>query len=251
MYDMYTVTSVKPVDKITVDPSSVTILEGQSVTITATITPSDATFTEVDWTTSDETIATVDFNGTITAIKTGICYVYATSTDGNQIQGRVKVTVKPSIPATSVVLNMSEMVLLPGQTEAANARLKPTRSTDKVTWITGDPCVATVDSNGVVKAIGQGQTEIYCVADSGVEASFTVIVPALNATMITVEQYDTYVLDVFGATENIKWYTNNRRIATVDANGNVIGRSVGTTTITAKVNGKVLYCRVTVTKIKK
>lgn len=251
VYDMYTVTSVKPVDKITVDPSSVTILEGQSVTITATITPSDATFTEVDWTTSDETIATVDFNGTITAIKTGICYVYATSTDGNQIQGRVKVTVKPSIPATSVVLNMSEMVLLPGQTEAANARLKPTRSTDKVTWITGDPCVATVDSNGVVKAIGQGQTEIYCVADSGVEASFTVIVPALNATMITVEQYDTYVLDVFGATENIKWYTNNRRIATVDANGNVIGRSVGTTTITAKVNGKVLYCRVTVTKIKK
>lgn len=143
------------------------------------------------------------------------------------------------------------MVLLPGQTEAANARLKPSKSTDGVTWITGDPCVATVNKNGVVTAKGQGQTEIYCIADSGVESSFTVIVPALNSSKITLEQYDSYVLDVFGATEKIKWYTNNKRIATVDANGNVIARGVGTTTITAKVNGKVLYCKVTVTKIKK
>ena len=73
----------------------------------------------------------------------------------------------------------------------------------------------------------------------------------LNSSKITLEQYDSYVLDVFGATENIKWYTNNRRIATVDANGNVIARGVGTTTITAKVNGKILYCKVTVVKIKK
>ncbi len=251
VYDTYTLTSVKPVESVTVDPSSVTILEGQTADIKATVKPSDATFGEVDWTSSDETIATVDFNGTITGIKSGICYVYATSTDGNKIQGRVKVTVKPSVPATAVVLNTSEMILLPGQTEAAEVRMKPTKATDKVTWISGDPCVAVVDSNGIVTAKGQGQTEIYCVADSGVEASFTVIVLALNSTNITLEQYDTYVLDVFGATENIKWYTNNRRIATVDNNGNVIGRSVGTTTITANVNGKILYCRVTVTKIKK
>lgn len=251
VYDTYTLTSVKPVESIKVEPNLVTVLEGQFADVKATVTPSDATFNEVDWTSSDESIATVDFNGTIKGVKAGICYVYATSTDGNKIQGRVKVTVKPAIPATSVVLNTSKMVLLPGQTEKALARLKPTKSTDNVEWISGDPCVAVVDKNGIVTAKGQGQTEIYCVADSGVEASFTVIVPALNATNITLEQYDTYVLDVFGATEKIQWYTNNRRIATVDANGNVIGRSVGTTTITAKVNGKVLYCRVTVTKIKK
>ena len=83
------------------------------------------------------------------------------------------------------------------------------------------------------------------------ESSFKVIVLALNSTNITVEQYDSYILDVFGATEDIKWYTNNIRIATVDANGKVIGRSVGKTTITAKVNGKILRCTVTVTKIKK
>ena len=251
VYDTYTLTSVKPVEKVTVAPSSVTVLEGQSVDINATVTPSDATFNEVDWTSSDDTIASVDFNGTITGKKAGICYVFATSTDGNNIQGKVKVTVKPAVPATSVVINTTEMVLLPGQTEAAQARLKPTKSTDGIEWVSGDPCVATVDQNGVVTAKGQGQTEIYCIADSGVESSFTVIVLALNSSKITVEQYDSYVLDVFGATEKIKWYTNNNRIATVDSSGNVIGRSVGTTTIMARVNGKVLYCRVTVTKIKK
>ena len=251
VYDTYTLTVVKPVEKVTVEPSSVTILEGQEINIDVTVTPSDATFTEVDWTSSNVEVATVDFNGTITGVKTGICYVYATSTDGNNIQGIVKVTVKPAVPATDVVINTDEMVLLPGQTQAAKARLKPTKSTDGIEWITGDPTVATVDQNGIVTAKGQGETEIYCVADSGVESSFKVIVLALNSTNITVEQYDSYILDVFGATENIKWYTNNIRIATVDSNGKVIGRSVGKTTITAKVNGKILRCTVTVTKIKK
>ena len=251
VYDTYSLTVVKPVEKITVEPSSVTILEGQEVNIKVTVTPADATFTEVDWTSSNEEVARVDFNGTITGVKTGICYVYATSTDGNNIQGKVKVTVKPAVPATEVVINTDEMVLLPGQTQAAKARLKPTKSTDGVEWISGDPTVATVDKNGIVTAKGQGETEIYCVADSGVESSFKVIVLALNSTNITVEQYDSYILDVFGATEDIKWYTNNIRIATVDANGKVIGRSVGKTTITARVNGKILRCTVTVTKIKK
>ncbi len=251
VFDTYTITVVKPVENVTVDPSSVTILEGQEIQINVSVTPEDATFTEVEWTSSDDTIARVDFNGVITGLKAGICYVYATSTDGNSIQGRVKVTVKPAIPATEVVINTDQMVLLPGQTQVAKARLKPSKSTDKIEWVSGDPTVATIDENGIVTARGQGETEIYCIAESGIESSFKVVVLALNSTNITVEQYDSYILDVFGATENIKWYTNNIRIATVDNNGKVIGRSVGKTTITAKVNGKILRCTVTVTKIKK
>ena len=54
--------------------------------------------------------------------------------------------------------------------------------------------IKTVDKYGVVTARGQGQTEIYCIADSGVEASFTMIVLGLNSSSITVEQYDSYIL---------------------------------------------------------
>ena len=73
----------------------------------------------------------------------------------------------------------------------------------------------------------------------------------MNATEITVEQYDSYILDVFGATEDITWYTGNIRVATVTKDGKITGRSVGSTIITAKVNGKILRCKVNVVKIDK
>ena len=140
--------------------------------------------------------------------------------------------------------------MLPGQTRPLTVRLKPTKSTDNVSWVSGDTSVATVDSKGNVYAKGQGITTIYCIADSGIEDSCEVIVLALNASKITLEQYDYYNLDVFGATETISWYTSNARVATVSG-GKVIARSTGSCIITAKVNGKVLYCTVNVTKIKK
>lgn len=248
--DSVVITSVRPVQSVTVNPTSVTVMEGGEVTVNVTVTPNNATFKEVDWVSSDPTIATVDFNGTITGVTAGVCYVTATSSDGNNIQARVKVTVRPAIPATSVVINSSSITMLPGQSRTLTARLKPTKSTDGYTWVSGDTSIATVDSNGNVYAKGQGVTEIYCIADSGIESSCEVIVLALNATSITLEQYDYYNLDVFGATESIKWYTNNARVATV-TNGKVIARSVGTCYITASVNGKILYCKVTVTKINK
>ncbi len=251
IWDSITIRVVKAVSSITVSPSSVTLLEGKSQDVDATVSPSDATYTEVDWTSSNEEVATVDHNGTITGVKAGICYVYATSTDGNEVAGRVKVTIKPAIAATGVVINASQVVLLPGNTRTLSVRLKPSSSTDGYSWISSDTSVATVDSNGVVTAIGQGNAEIYCVAASGVESYCEVIVLAMNATEITVEQYDSYILDVFGATEDIKWYTGNNRVATVTADGEVIGRSVGSTIITAKVNGKILRCKVNVVRIVK
>lgn len=248
--DSVTLTAVRPVESISVSPSSVTIMEGSSVDINVSVTPSNATFSDVDWASSDNEVAKVDFNGTITGVKAGICYVTATSTDGNNIQGKVKVTVKPAIPATSVTINSSSITMLPGQTRQLTARLKPTKSTDGYTWVSGDTSIVTVDQNGNVYAKGQGITEVYCIADSGIEDSCEIIVLALNSTNITLEQYDYYDLDVFGATETIKWYTSNARVATV-VNGHVIARSTGSCYITAKVNGKVLYCKVTVTKIQK
>ncbi len=251
IFDTCIITSIRPVQSITVSPSYVTLMEGSSQAVTATITPNNATIKDLDWSSSDESIAKVDYNGEITGVKSGICYVYAKSTDGNNIVGTVKVTVKPAVPATGITINSSSLTMLPGQSDTLTYRIKPTKTTDGVTWYSSDKSVVTVSATGVVTAKGQGNAVIYCVTSSGVESQCTINVLSLNSSNITVEQYDSYILDVFGATENIKWYTNNARVATVSANGTVIGRSVGTTTITAKVNGKILYCKVTVTKIKK
>lgn len=251
IFDSVTITSIWPVTSITVSPTYVTVIEGQSAQVTATVYPSNASIKDIDWTSSNPSVATVDYNGEITGVTAGICYVYATSTDGNDIVGTVKVTVKRAVPATSVVINASEITMFPGQTRELTARVRPSTSTDGKYWISSDTTVATVSNTGVVTARGQGNAVIYCYTDSGVESQCQVNVLALNSSSITIEQYDNYQLDVFGSTDTIVWYTNNNRIATVDSNGQVIGRSVGTTTITAKVNGKLLYCRVTVTKLKR
>lgn len=251
IFDTIVLQSIRPVSTITVSPSYVTVIEGQSQRVTATISPADATIQEIEWSSSDPEVAVVDYNGEITGVSAGICYVYAKSTDGNDIVGTVKVTVKRAVPATSIVINASSVTMFPGQTRPLSARVRPSNSTDNSMWVSSDTSVATVDGNGVVTARGQGNCIIYCVAESGVEDECEVNVLALNSTSITLEQYDNYILDIYGCTERITWYTNNNRIATVDNNGKVIARGVGSTTIVARVNGKLLYCRVTVTKIKK
>lgn len=242
---------IKGVTSISVSPSYVTMLNGNTVNVTATVSPSDATIKNIAWSSSDESIAIVDYNGGITGINPGICYVYAKSTDGNNITATVKVTIRPVVAATSVKISSGNLTLLPGQSSSLKYKLKPSNSTDTVEWVSSDPAVATVSSKGIVTAKGQGNCEIYCISESGAEGVCQINVLSLSASKITLEQYDSHILDVFGSTGTIKWYSNNLRVATVSSNGTVIGRMPGTTTIMAKANGKVLYCTVTVTKIKK
>ena len=250
LYDTCQITVIKPVGSIVIQPSSVTVSEGKTARVTATVYPADASIQDIEWSSSDPTVATVDYNGEITGITKGICKIFATSSDGNNIVGVCRVTVKETVPATGITINSKNITMLPGQTRALSARIKPARSTEGIYWVSGDTSVATVSADGVVTARGQGMTEIYCISDeTGVESSCEVIVLAMNATFITLGQYDTFDLDVFVSTERIRWYSNNKRVATVTTSGQVVARMPGTTTITAKVNGKILYCTVTVTTI--
>lgn len=251
VYDSMQVEIVKSVTSVLVNPSSISIPEGRTKNLTVSVSPDDATYRDVEWYSDNTSVATVDGGGQVSGISAGTCKVYAKSVDGSNILGACRVSVTPTIAATGVVINSKNITMMPGQTRKLTARLKPTKSTESVEWVSGDTSVATVSSNGTVTAKGQGQTEIYAISnETGVESSCEVIVLALNATYVTLEQYDTYDLDVFGATENIKWYSNNKRVATVSSSGRIVGRMCGTTTITAKVNGKVLYCTVKVTTMK-
>ena len=76
--------------------------------------------------------------------------------------------------------------------------MKPSNSTDTVEWVSSDPAVATVSSIGIVTAKGQGNCEIYCISESGAEGVCQINVLSLSASKITLEQYDSHILDVFG-----------------------------------------------------
>ena len=250
--DSYTLTVIRPVTRINLNRSTATMIEGDEISLRAEVLPTDATLRGVEWSSSDPTVAIVDVNENVTALKPGRVQITATSIDGNNISATCRITVNSFVPTTTVRINSSNVTLLSGQTRTLSARLLPTRTTESVLWVSADSSVATVSTNGTITARGQGVTQIYAISDvTGIESYCTVVVLAMNANSIVLEQYDNYILDVFGATEKVKWYTNNSRIATVDQNGKVVGRKAGTTTIVAKVNGKTLSCNVTVVEMKK
>lgn len=86
----------KLVTGINVTAAKPEIAPGKTTTVTAAVTPADATRQIVKWTSSDETIATVTFNGTVVAKKgaEGKVTITATSTDGSNVTGSTEITVK-------------------------------------------------------------------------------------------------------------------------------------------------------------
>lgn len=86
----------KLVTGINVTADKPEIAPGKTTTVTAAVTPADATRQIVKWTSSDETIATVTFNGTVVAKKgaEGKVTITATSTDGSNVTGSTEITVK-------------------------------------------------------------------------------------------------------------------------------------------------------------
>lgn len=92
-------TDNRPVAELKVTPTSVTLEEGKSTTVTTSIRPTDAKNKTLSWGSSDLSIATVS-NGTIKAIKPGSCKIVISTTDGSGINVTVGVTVtkKPDPP---------------------------------------------------------------------------------------------------------------------------------------------------------
>ena len=145
--------------------------------LTATVLPEDATNKAVTWTTSDPTVATVDENGLVTAVATGVATITATTTDGTNLEANCAVTVIQL--ATSVALNKTEATIEVGVQEQLTATVLPEDATNKaVIWTTSDPTVATVDENGLVTAVAAGTATITATTTDGtnLEASCAVTV---------------------------------------------------------------------------
>lgn len=83
----------KPVEIITLSMTTAKMKVGEELTLTATITPDDATNKELNWTTSNGDAATVDENGKVSAVGTGTATITATATDGSGVAASCEVTV--------------------------------------------------------------------------------------------------------------------------------------------------------------
>ncbi len=243
---------VNPVTAITIEPSTVRLLVGESQIVNAIIYPEDASIKDVTWESSDENIAVVDEAGEIFALSPGKCKVTATSTDGNDVKGVCWVYVTPVINISSLKINSSEIYMLTGKSRQLSVRVRPAVNTDSYEWYSTDTGVVVVDSNGVITTVGPGTAEVVVESDAaGVLSTCVIHSLDISRTSITLEQYDKYWMDVLGTTDRVTWRSSNPRVCTVSASGEVVARMAGTTTITAVVHDKTLTCVVRVTNIQR
>ena len=150
----------------------------------AKMTPEDATDVKLAYLSSDESVATVDESGNVTAVGVGECTITttivadttATAEDAGvdsemlvvpeNAKAETKVTVGKAIE--SITLDSNEGVLTVGNTHTIKATVFPEDATDKaVTWKSSDESIATVDAEGNVTAKGTGNVTIMAVNSDG------------------------------------------------------------------------------------
>nr|WP_246354247.1 Ig-like domain-containing protein [Paenibacillus phytohabitans] len=242
-----TVTKV-PVDSVSLDAADVKLELGRTRQLKATVTPSDASFQGVTWTSSDESIATVSSAGLITAKGIGNTDITVTTDDGGKTaQAPVTVT---DVHTASITLNKSSLRFRAGETEALTATVLPEDAKDKaLIWTTSDSSVATVNDSGTVTAIANGTATLTVSASDGVAAPVTIpvtVADVLNVTGITLTP-SSVIVDAGKTTQlttelhpssadnpAVSWSSSDPTIAVVDESGLVTTLRAGTAVITVK-----------------
>lgn len=153
------------VSGITLDQSEISLTPGESSQLTATVTPPDATDASVVWSSGDESVATVDNTGKVTAVGKGETIITATTTD-HGLTATCKVTV--TIPVTGITCDQESVTLLDGATAKLNFTVLPKNASNtNITLISSDPSVATVDKDGTVKGLKAGTAVITATTEDG------------------------------------------------------------------------------------
>ena len=107
--------------------------------------------------------------------------------------------------------------------------------------------IATVSSKGVITAKKKGKAVITAKSSSVIfKVTLTVKNPKLNYTKKTIKKNKSFKLKVTGGSGKIIYITSNKKIATIKGKGKIIGKKKGKATITVKVCGLKLKCKVTV-----
>ena len=241
------------VTEVTLDKTELTLTEGETGTLTATVKPDNADNRKVMWSSDKTDVATVGGDGRVTAVKAGEAVVTVTTEDGGKTAS-CKVTVKSkAVNVTEVTLDKTELTLTEGETETLTATVKPDNADNKkVTWSSDKTDVATVDGAGRVTAMKAGEAVITVTTeDGGKTASCKVTVKAkvVPVTGVDVKPWSV-TIGANGTTKltctvapsnatnrNVRWESDNPSVATVDSDGNVRAVSAGVAKVSAVTEG--------------
>ena len=215
----------------------------------------------VAWTSSDESVATVDATGMVVAVSAGEADITASVTD-SEMSAVCKVTVKVAAKDITVPDNL-DVKLNDGNETTVEATVSPADATDvKVSYASTDEAVATVDKDGRVQVLQPGECDIVTtltqegekVAEkkTHIKAYYEVEDITLDKTEGVLTAGNTVILNTAVLPEEaadettVTWTSSDEKIATVDENGKVTAIAAGEATITAAAGEKNATYKLTV-----
>ena len=218
------------------------------------------------WTSSDESVATVDETGTVTAVAAGEAEITAAVKD-TEMQDVCVITVKVSAKELKVPDTL-EVKLNDTDETAIEAKCEPKDASNiSFDFASSDEEVATVDKDGKVKVLKAGECDITTtlLQDGEKVTEKTTYVKAFyEVESITLDSNEgkltvgnshtikaTVAPDEVAAETTIEWSSSNEKVATVDSNGKVTAISSGNATITATAGEESANYEVTVEQPKK
>ena len=170
---------------VSLNKSVTSIIIGDTETLIASITPDDATYKSLTWSSSNEAIATVNAAGIVTAITQGKATITVTTVDGGFTATCNVTIVETILSVTGVTLNKETATLVIGDTETLIATLNPEYAYNQaVTWSSSNEAVASVDASGLVTAIAKGTAIItVTTVDGGYTATCELTVTPIMFTV--------------------------------------------------------------------
>lgn len=252
-----TFTITQAVTSIKLDTTSKTMYVGETFRITYSVKPINASNTELNWSSSDTSVATVDSEGLVTAKGTGKAIITAMTTDGSAIIANCSVTVKRT--AKSLSADVKSLVLGVNDPYLLEVTLNPADSSDIISFESNNTKVATVSKKGKVVGKGVGSCIIMITTDTGL-TSFVAVTVTQSVTGISVApkkaaigigeriELTATITPKTASDQNVTWTSEDASIATVNARGEVTGVGGGTVVIscTSDESGHTDYAVITV-----
>lgn len=234
------------VQSVSLSHTSLTIYAGDTQTLTATVLPENATDKSLNWSSSNNNVATVDANGVVKAIGYGKASITAASVSNSAAKAVCEVSVFEH--CTGIQMSETSTELYVGDSFLLTANTLPLNTTDsKIEWSVSNETVIKRNADGTVVAVGAGTAEVIAKStDGGHIGKCTVTVKAkvaaesvtLNEKTLTMYTGDGFKLlatvlpdETFDKTVN--WTSSDNNVASIDANGAVKAIGYGKATITA------------------
>ena len=198
----------RDVKSVSLNHKSISIVDGKSVNLTATISPSNATNKNVTWASSNTSVATVSSSGVVTAKSVGTATITVTTKDGSK-KATCEVTVTP-IRVSGVTLGSSSEEIIYLNNKTLTATVSPSNAANKnVTWSSSNTSVATVSSTGVVTAKSVGTATItVTTADGSKKDTTNITVKPLPIVYFVAHQDDETISASGSILEDLKSGSN-------------------------------------------